>query len=197
MKFVINQFLPTTELIVSVPLRGYGFEMVDAQAWKNGETKGFPSPYGDMVLKFYGGDGDATFVAVSVPLRGYGFEMMSRQPFLFFRTVSVPLRGYGPEITRDGVKRRSGAPLFPSPYGDIVLKLYDLDGETKLCSVEVSVPLRGYCFEILAVGCLAVPSSICRFAARMYFPSFLRRRCVLKVAVCLTALSAAGISLSV
>ena len=174
LKFVINQFLPTTELIVSVPLRGYGFEMVDAQAWKNGETKGFPSPYGDMVLKFYGGDGDATFVAVSVPLRGYGFE-----------------------ITRDGVRRGSGAPLFPSPYGDIVLKLYDLDGETKLCSVEVSVPLRGYCFEILAVGCLAVPSSICRFAARMYFPSFLRRRCVLKVAVCLTALSAAGISLSV
>ena len=61
-----------------------------------------------------------------------------------------------------------------------------------------SVPLRGYGFEMsLAAGCLAVPSSICRFAARMYFPPLSRRHCVLKAAVCPTALSAAGISLSV
>ena len=63
--------------------------------------------------------------------------------------------------------------------------------------VKVSVPLRGYGFEILAVGYLAVSGSICRFAARMRSPSFSQRNCVLKAAVCLVALSAAGISLSV
>ena len=61
----------------------------------------------------------------------------------------------------------------------------------------VSVPLRGYGFEILAAGYLAVSGSICRFAARMRSPSLSQRRYVLKTAVCPTALSAAGISLPV
>ena len=104
--------------------------------------------------------------------------------------------------------------LFPSPYGDMVLKWQG--------RLEVrSVPLRGYGFEIrghsaglmeiykfpspcgdmvlkfLAAGCLAVSGSICRFAARMRSPSFSRRNRVLKTAVYPTALSAVGISLSV
>ena len=88
--------------------------------------------------------------------------------------VSVPLRGYGFEI-----------PSFIS-----IIIGAGAEG--------VSVPLRGYGFEIpLAAGCLAVSGSICRFAARMRSPSFSRRNCVLKAAVCLVALSAAGISLSV
>ena len=109
----------------------------------------FPSPYGDMVLK-YVSDGvwGVGTPCVSVPLRGYGFEIITLRSYTGWHAL-------------------------------------------------VSVPLRGYGFEILAGGCLAVPSSICRFAARMYFPSLSRRRCVLKTAVCPTALSAAGISLSV
>ena len=154
-------------------------------------------------------------------MRGYGFEISERfTEHGLHRTVSVPLRGYGFEMPTQnksslyyvyGFPSPCGdmvlkSPLirkelvvycaFPSPCGDMVLKLRlacCADGEEQF----VSVPLRGYGFEILAAGCLAVPSSICRFAARMYFPPLSRRHCVLKAAVCPTALSAAGISLSV
>ena len=37
--------------------------------------------------------------------------------------VSVPLRGYGFEITNNSIYHRSIANTFPSPYGDMVLKL--------------------------------------------------------------------------
>ena len=85
---------------VSVPLRGYGFEII-----ANEETpsafNGFPSPCGDMVLKFRRGEIKAHETKmVSVPLRGYGFEIVD----IAYRTqndfiVSVPLRGYGFEIS--------------------------------------------------------------------------------------------------
>ena len=84
---------------VSVPLRGYGFEILAAGVLKESNREGFPSPYGDMVLKFYlarkirvrtrmfpSPYGDMVLKClyrmrlrsgfrVSVPLRGYGFEM--------------------------------------------------------------------------------------------------------------------------
>ena len=63
--------------------------------------------------------------------------------------VSVPLRGCGFKITPDQ-KGIGGC--------------YD-----------VSVPLRGCGFKILAAESLAVPGSKWHFAARMCFPSFLRR----------------------
>ena len=81
---------------------------------------------------------------------------------------------------------------FPSPCGDVVLK----------CRKEVfmnfkgfvSVPFRGCGFKILAAGSLAVPGSKWHFAARMCFPSFLHRQCVLKTFAKVAALSAARIS---
>ena len=84
---------------VSVPLRGYGFEIVDA-----------------CLL--------ASLVqTVSVPLRGYGFEIRWNSGNVNSdRIVSVPLRGYGfeiMEITKDYLLRE----VFPSPCGDVVLKL--------------------------------------------------------------------------
>ena len=60
----------------------------------------FPSPCGDMVLKFKKVTMNLDiFFTVSVPLRGYGFEMMfSQNEWEVFIMVSVPLRGYGFEI---------------------------------------------------------------------------------------------------
>ena len=75
LKWEISQVLHSGSY-VSVPLRGYGFEI---NFVINGK----------MVVK-----------SVSVPLRGYGFEML----FILFTkggetmNVSVPLRGYGFEI---------------------------------------------------------------------------------------------------
>ena len=157
---------------------------------------------------------------VSVPLRGYGFEIILLEPTRKLSIiVSVPLRGYGFEILC--CVCLDSLVLFPSPCGDMVLKspvalsyaanvingvsvpLRGYGFEILLgCRrqkrrVFVSVPLRGYGFEILAAGCLAVSGSICRFAARMRSPSLSRRHRVLKTAVYPTALSAAGISLSV
>ena len=135
----------------------------------------FPSPCGDMVLKYWFFNEETDDEAWEFPSPCGDMVLKSDLPEGETdreRIVSVPLRGYGFEIgiyTGGSDSRRDG----------------------------VSVPLRGYGFEILAVRCLAVPSSICRFAARMYFPSLSWRRCVLKAAVCPTALSAAGISLSV
>ena len=61
---------------VSVPLRGYGFEI--------------------RLNPKIGGAGGAT---VSVPLRGYGFEIaISNIVYVSDGVVSVPLRGYGFEI---------------------------------------------------------------------------------------------------
>ena len=61
---------------VSVPLRGYGFEILPAVARRSG------------------------VVRVSVPLRGYGFEIVVLLFWLMTsgKVVSVPLRGYGFEI---------------------------------------------------------------------------------------------------
>jgi len=60
--------------------------------------------------------------------------------------------------------------------------------------MNVSVPLRGCGFKILAAGSLALPGSKWHFAARMCFPSFLHRQCVLKTFAKVAALSAARIS---
>ena len=40
--------------------------------------------------------------------------------------------------------------MFPSPYGDIFLKFINEIGDLGL-GFDVSVPLRGYFFEILGV----------------------------------------------
>ena len=110
--------------IVSVPLRGYGFEMTPNKQIQETRQQ-FPSPYGDMVLKYCGKIAVSSIVrVVSVPLRGYGFEIFFEKIVkgADFGTVSVPLRGYGFEIT------------VRSSYRHIFY--------------TVSVPLRGYGFEI-------------------------------------------------
>ena len=105
----------------------------------------FPSPCGDVVLKFKYVEVTSDKMRVSVPLRGCGFKIIF--------------------VTHE-----------------------------ELSSLMVSVPLRGCGFKILAAGSLAVPASKWHFAARMCFPSFLRRRCVLKTFAKVAALSAARIS---
>ena len=62
-------------MIVSVPLRGYGFEMLN---------------------HLYR---EVRNLNVSVPLRGYGFEIKQINENTANCIVSVPLRGYGFEIS--------------------------------------------------------------------------------------------------
>ena len=58
---------------VSVPLRGYGFEIV-AILRNAGDRAMFPSPYGDMVLKFDAGSCHTTrTVGGFRPLTGIWF----------------------------------------------------------------------------------------------------------------------------
>ena len=155
---------------------------------------------------------------VSVPLRGCVFEIKQVKTFKFFLSnVSVPLRGCVFEITKK-IEDLQKAVLFPSPCGDVFLKLID-DGKNPFWNLivsvplrgcvfeidnfekhrtsiaEVSVPLRGCVFEILASESLAVPASKWHFAARMVFPSFFMRHCILKTFAIVTALGAARILL--
>ena len=110
--------------IVSVPLRGYGFEMFLPQQWSQ-SRRVFPSPCGDMVLKllllrslmyvfykeFPSPCGDMVLkYSLTITLLSFVCNM-----------VSVPLRGYGFEIFMDEMLT-AGYELFPSPCGDMVLK---------------------------------------------------------------------------
>ncbi len=69
-----------------------------------------------------------SYVHVSVPLRGYGFEIPQKRNCCASKklSVSVPLRGYGFEIFKKSVLPPKDK-LFPSPYGDMVLKLLEID----------------------------------------------------------------------
>ena len=60
---------------VSVPLRGYGFEIRNLRPVTTPSPKTFPSTCGDMVLKCTSHLFALLRDAVSVPLRGYGFEI--------------------------------------------------------------------------------------------------------------------------
>ena len=184
--------------------------------WPIGSVRGFRPLAGFPYLSFprrYGGSGEHAsrwgrlcLACTSVAMDSLRLASMAPPPAHCVCHLLRSGRGgwrYAPSPCGDMVLKLNATPHtinifvagFPSPCGDMVLK-YDTD-RGGLSRDEVSVPLRGYGFEILAVGCLAVPSSICRFAARMYFPSLSRRRYVLKSAVYPTALSAAGISLPV
>ena len=89
---------------VSVPLRGYFFEILAGLEVDLATRRAFPSPYGDIFLKCGNRKGE---------------ERWQRQ-------------------------------VFPSPYGDIFLK-YAVAVDTYIGDGSVSVPLRGYFFEILGV----------------------------------------------
>ena len=106
----------------------------------------FPSPYGDMVLKYVTSKWEKPEYESFRPLTGIWF--WNSLPWHLWHAlgrVSVPLRGYGFEIDNAHIVRWALS-LFPSPYGDMVLKL------TWWCWFRwrwcVSVPLRGYGFEI-------------------------------------------------
>ena len=85
----------------------------------------FPSPYGDIFLKYFGyADVFGAFRAFPSP---YG------DIFLKFMSIT----GISPTKT-----------AFPSPYGDIFLKFGRTDVYHAGYGVAFSVPLRGYFFEI-------------------------------------------------
>ena len=83
-----------SELLVSVPLRGCGFEIHDQPPLYR-VLHQFPSPYGDVVLKFEEyKDGILVNRIVSVPLRGCGFEIKNDENNAFWNNVSFrPLTG--------------------------------------------------------------------------------------------------------
>ena len=83
----------------------------------------FPSPCGDVVLKWRLHDGSNFYSDVSVPLRGCGFKI-----------IIVNL------VTKKNY-------WFPSPCGDVVLKLRDRRA-VQHTARSVSVPLRGCGFKI-------------------------------------------------
>ena len=85
--------------MVSVPLRGCGFEILMQSFVEEVNENLFPSPCGDVVLKFCVCSGECT----------------GR------RGVSVPLRGCGFEISVSG-RQKTDYSRFPSPCGDVVLK---------------------------------------------------------------------------
>ena len=106
----------------------------------------FPSPCGDMVLKYDTDRGGLSRDEVSVPLRGYGFEIIAalsgcRGPFSFpspcgdmvLKSACVALLQlvYGTE--------------FPSPCGDMVLKC-PLRRDALLCLAQYAVLRRGCIF---------------------------------------------------
>ena len=108
--------------MVSVPLRGYGFEIKNDLPEYYKSTV-FPSPYGDMVLKYPCRMTCLVYSLVSVPLRGYGFEIHTGggRYGQLAEDVSVPLRGYGFEMSM-AITYPEKVLKFPSPCGDMVLK---------------------------------------------------------------------------
>ena len=61
---------------VSVPLRGCGFEIMRRDSIFTHYTYSFPSPCGDVVLKYFREEEPIQEEdIVSVPLRGCGFEI--------------------------------------------------------------------------------------------------------------------------
>ena len=160
---------------VSVPLRGYGFEIVvNTYVCSICDRVSVPlRGYGFEIKRYHA---TSSCHIVSVPLRGYGFEIRKRNPKRKSLTakVSVPLRGYGFEMRvaaiARGKEKKGFRPLagiwfwnlpfimklnkafmFPSPCGDMVLKWFSDEWEWR--SGWVSVPLRGYGFEILELIC--------------------------------------------
>ena len=142
-KIILNA---ASRLIVSVPLRGCGFEMIEIVK-SYGEYEKFPSPCGDVVLKFIMPFLTSFISNVSVPLRGCGFEILRRCLVFDFRkgvfpspcgdvvlksneyvwTVSVRLAfpsPYGDMVLKSeaDVMKQVAESSFPSPYGDMVLK---------------------------------------------------------------------------
>ena len=101
MKF-IWEAVGTTVVKVSVPLRGYGFEIV-VQKDLTAPHSRVSVPlrgYGFEIMKIKNATPHQINI-VSVPLRGYGFEMVNALVDMqsALAAVSVPLRGYGFEIT--------------------------------------------------------------------------------------------------
>ena len=132
----------------SVPLRGCGFKIV-----KNSDVipadELFPSPCGDVVLKFvFTAHGAFAGLFPSpcgdVVLKYHCCWVVSIRNF----KVSVPLRGCGFKIlTSCGT---GSSAMFPSPCGDVVLKSLRL--EALLCLVQNGTLRRGCVSPPFCVG---------------------------------------------
>ena len=113
--------------MVSVPLRGNGFETSDTK-------KALIRPNDSVV---------------SVPLRGNGFETVCISDWKMVGymsgRVSVPLRGNGFETVNYFFQRERTKVRFPSPCGVMGLKPDSAPVQT--VGTVVSVPLRGNGFE--------------------------------------------------
>ena len=122
---------------VSVPLRGYGFEILppyeDGTFWIV-----FPSPYGDMVLKY---ETRRTFHVhwwtVSVPLRGYGFEILTCQRNRLNSSCFRPLTGF-PYLSFP--RRYGGSGEHASRWGRLCLAFTSV--AMKVYSLRSWRPLR-------------------------------------------------------
>ena len=136
-------------LMVSVPLRGYGFEIWHAAVVSCRSEIKFPSPCGDMVLKFHFNDVKGCFFCCFRPLAGIWFWNGGwfREDFQNGTLVSVPLRGYGFEIMKFAVKNIKNAVCF-RPLTGIWFWNLRKRSRSKCTTITVSVPLRGYGFEI-------------------------------------------------
>ena len=103
----------------------------------------FPSPYGDVCLKCCVGIAGTHGIAQGFrPLTGMFVWNRQRAPITMSRSggwVSVPLRGCLFEMNKMMCQCFSALQQFPSPYGDVCLKLW-------MCSVYLSHTL---CFRPL------------------------------------------------
>ena len=123
LKFHRFGFVQPSRSIVSVPLRGCGFEIQYREVCIEYRRKRFPSPCGDVVLKC----------------------LYCRAHFPWSDTVSVPLRGCGFEILARDVLADAKLLVFPSPCGDVVLKSVATFGFS-VASSQSFRPLAGMWF---------------------------------------------------
>ena len=136
---------PHQGTLVSVPLRGYGFEML-VYEYEGHYYWEFPSPCGDVVLKLCRDSGLCRASTFPSPCGDVVLKSPTAVQSSDIGSVSVPLRGCGFEM--------SALPMpladtlqFPSPCGDMVLKI-EYNTLYEVIAI-VSVPLWGYGFEIL------------------------------------------------
>ena len=141
---------PATAYAVSVPLRGCGFKITRLRGRSIRSDGQFPSPCGDVVLKFISSAALHSDLRVSVPLRGCGFKIhdlcsASSLSDMFPSPCGDVVLKYSRKLTLGKRLHR-----FPSPCGDVVLKSLRL--EALLCLVQNGTLRRGCVSPPFCVG---------------------------------------------
>ena len=134
---------------VSVPLRGFCFSTTRFLQLTTNAIM-FPSPYGDFVFQRPASPPCSLLVGLCFrPLTGILFFNTNDAPTYAQEQLAFP-SPYGDFVFQH--KRIEGkvfhlSVMFPSPYGDFVFQLGGLAKLIKQNGVDVSVPLRGFCFS--------------------------------------------------